>query len=476
MSRKLAGNALIWSSVDNFMRRGVQFIVSVVLARLLAPEEFGTIALLYLFTGLASAFVDTGFSSALIQRQDVTREDESTVFWFNLSMGAVASLLLFLAAPHIADFYQVPILRPLTVVMALNIFVGSLGSIHGALLTKRLDFRTLTQVGALAGILSSGFAILLAWDGYGVWALAFQALSATVLATLFIWFLNPWRPTWTFKVASARKLFGFGGYMMGATLLGIVYDRAYTLLIGRIYGTSALGFYSRADTMMHQPADFLTSVLSSVSFPILSSVSNDKDRLRRATRQIVRTTMLINVPALIGLSAVAKPLTVVLLGPIWSPAAPILQVLCLAGAIWPLHIINLTVLMAQGHSQLFFRIEIVKRVLGLTVLSASVFFGVMGIAWGQVVFGVAAFGINSYYTRKYLDYGPIDQLLDILPAACVSALMWAVLWQFDFSGAPSALRQTLYTVGLGLALYVPLISIWQRGDIRELKTLLLSRK
>ena len=240
-------SATLWSGADILMRQGLQFGISIALARLLSPEEFGTIALLYLFTGIASAFVDSGFSSALIQRQDITHTDESTVFWFNLAIGALVAISLWAAAPLIARFFVLPVLLPLTGLLALNIFLSALGSIHGTLLTKHLNFRVQMKIGAFSSLISGAIAITMAYYGYGVWALAAQTLAATILTTLLLWCLSPWRPALVFSKRSVRELFGFGGYMLASGLLDIIYNRAYTLLIGHFFGVKKLGFYNRAD-------------------------------------------------------------------------------------------------------------------------------------------------------------------------------------------------------------------------------------
>jgi O-antigen/teichoic acid export membrane protein len=415
MLKQRAISATLWSGADIFLRQGLQFVVSIALARLLSPEEFGTIALLYLFTGIASAFVDSGFSTALVQRQDVTHTDESTVFWFNLAMGALVALALWAAAPAIAGFYALPILVPLMAVMALNIFLSALGSIHGTLLTKRLDFRTQMKVSAITTVISGAVAVYMASRGYGVWALAAQTLVATGVTTVLLWVFNRWRPALVFSRASARRLFGFGGYMLASGLLDIAYSRAYTLLIGKFYGVRELGFYNRADGTKQLPVGVLTGILARVAFPIFSAAAHDTAQLRRGVELALRGMMLVNVPMMLGLAAVAEPLVLTLFGAQWLPAVPIMQVLCLGGMLWPLHVINLNVLMAQGYSHLFFRLEVMKKLLGVGLLAVGTFYGVMGIAWSQVVSGVLAFAINAHYTKRHLDYGTVAQARDFLP-------------------------------------------------------------
>lgn len=423
MLKQQALVATVWSSADTLLRQGTQFAVSIVLARLLSPEEFGTIALLYLFTGIAGAFVDSGFSAALVQYQNATHADESTVFWFNLAMGASVALALWASAPAISAFYALPILLPLTAILALNIFISSLGSIHGTLLTKHLDFRTQMKVSGVATAISGVVAIVLAWRGAGVWALAAQTVVATVVTTALLWTFNSWRPAFVFSVASARRLFGFGGYMLASGLLDTAYNRMYTLLIGRFYGIRELGFYNRADGTKQLPVGVLTGILSRVAFPIFSASAHDYLQLQRGVRLALRGMMLLNVPMMLGLAAVAEPLVLALFGARWLPAVPVLRVLCLCAVFWPLHVVNLNVLMALGHSHLFFRLEVAKKVLGVALLAVGAFYGVMGIAWSQAAFGMMAFAINAHYTKRYLDYGVVAQTRDFLPMIAVALPM-----------------------------------------------------
>ena len=428
MLKQKAKNAVIWSGADILLRQGLQLGISIALARILSPDEFGTIALLYLFTGIASAFVDGGFSSALVQRQDVTHTDVSTVFWFNLVIALIVALALAASAPAIAGFFHRAILVPLTQVLALNILISALGSVHGTLLNKRLDFRIQMKIGGVTTFISGGVAMVMAWKGYGVWALAAQTVAASLVTTVLLWLFSSWRPTWVFSFDSVRRLFGFGGYMLASGLLDIVYNRIYTLLIGKFYGVQELGFYNRADSTKQLPVGVLTGILGRVAFPIFSAAAHDTPQLRRGVRLALRGMMLLNVPMMLGLAATADPLVHVLFGAKWLPAVPIMQVLCIGSVFWPLHVINLNVLMAQGHSHLFFRLEVVKKIVGSIFLIVGTFFGVLGIAWSQVAFGVVAFVINAHYSHKHLDYGALDQLRDFLPTFWVALVMAALIY------------------------------------------------
>ena len=457
MLKQRALSATLWSGLDVVSRQGVQFVVAIVLARLLSPVEFGTFGLLLLFTGIATVFVDGGFSAALIQRQDVDQTDESTVFWFNLLVGVVVALGLYALAPAIAAFYGRPILVSLLAVMAVNVLLGALGAIHGSLLSKQLDFQTQTKVGFVAVILSGIASVWMAWNGYGVWALVAQAVVLNSVNTALLWLFSRWRPTLEFSGRSVRKLGSFGGYHFASSLMDMAYSRLYTVLIGKFHGVRELGYYTNADTIQQMPSGVLVKVLSRVAFPMFSTAPQDKVKLRRGMQLGVRGTMLLNVPIMLGMAAVAEPLVKVLFGAQWQPAVPILRVLCLAGVLLPLHMLNLNCLMAQGHSRLMFRLELTKKLVGLVLLGAGSYFGVMGIAWAMVVLSVIGLMINAHYTKRFLGYGVGAQVRDfaaILVAGIVMAISVSVLSMF-WTAAP--LPKLIGLVAVGVVVFFAIV-------------------
>jgi teichuronic acid exporter len=278
--KRRALTAMGWSGADILVRNGLQFVVTIILARLVAPEEFGTVAMLSLFIGLAGVMVDGGLSTALIQRQDVDHADESTVFWFNVGVGVLVAGLLGLMASPIATYFNHPVLAPLVVVGALTVFCSALGAVHTALLVKRLDFFTLLKAGGAAAVLSGSIAITLAVKGYGVWALAAQMISMACLNTFFLWMLNRWRPLARFSRDSLRKLLGFGAFVLAANAVDTFYNRAYTVLIGRYIGLGELGYYDRAEYARQLPAGLLSGIVARVALPIFSENAHDPVLLR----------------------------------------------------------------------------------------------------------------------------------------------------------------------------------------------------
>lgn len=460
--------AVGWSTIEAFSRLGLQFVVSIFLARLVGPEEFGTIAMIVLFTAVASVFIDSGFSAALIQKREVSQADLSSVFFFNLSMGLFMALLLCAAAPWIAAFLKTPVLIPLTRFMALNLFIATCGTVHSTLLSRDLDFRTQTWITVSASVISGGVAVVLAWRGWGVWSLAMMALSSTLVSTGLLWVLCPWRPSLMFKWGALRTMARFSGFLFVAALLDAFYARFSTLIVGRVYSARDLGFFTRADSTQQIPSQLLSTVVGRVMYPVFASVSNDKDLLRQGLRQVCASLMLVNVPVMLGLMATSHSVVLILYGAKWLPCVPYLQVLCLAGLLWPLHVVNLNILRSMGRSDLYFRVEVVKKLLGVAVLLAAVTISVLAIAWGRVLLSVVGFFINAYYAGILLACPPGKQLRDIMPCMVAGVFMAGAVWVVG-------LMRTLPVTGLlaaqfltGAIVYLAFCSIFRIVALKDL--------
>ncbi len=472
MLKQRAFFATLWSAADVLLRQGLQLLVTIILARLLSPEEFGTIALLSLFIGLSTVIVDSGFSSALIQKQDATHTEESTVFWFNVAAGSLLTLVLWLSAPYIAAFYAKPGLTNIIYVISLVIAINSFGAIHVALLTKRLDFVTQLKIGTFATVISGIAAVILAWQGFGIWALVAQALISSLLNNLLLWTFNSWRPELSFRFSSARQLFGFGGYMVAATLLDTMYSKGYSLLIGKYYGTKELGFYSQAENTRQFPSSILSSIFLRVAFPMLSAISADKNKLQRGVQISIRSMMLVNIPMMLGLAVLADTFIAAVFGDRWLPAAPVLQILCLAGVLWPYHAINVSVLLAQGHSRLVFNLQLVKSILGIVLLVAGLQYGVTGIAWSQLALGCVGFLLNTHYTKLYLDYGALKQLRDNFPTILVSVPMIAVVYLVKTQWSAAPILKLSGLAAIGIVLFFMIVYLSRIAALKDMLNLL----
>jgi O-antigen/teichoic acid export membrane protein len=397
---------------------------------------------------------ESGLGEALIQRRDPTREDESTVFWFNLAAATVLALALGAAAPWIAQFYGEPRLTALTWAMALNLWLSAWLTVPLALLSKRLDFRLQAKASAAATLAGGAAAVVLALQGAGAWALAAQAIMGTAANALALWWLGSWRPAFVFRRESFRSLFGFGGFLLLSSLLDTFASRLYPIVIGKLHSAYDLGLYTRAISTRDVPQDILAAVFSRVALPAFSSQAHDPAMLRAGLRAGLRAATAINFPAMFGLAVTAPLLVPVVFGPHWEGAVAPLQVLCLAGAMWPAHVANLNALMALGHSHLFFRLELVKKGLFVALVLLASRAGIVAIAWAVAGSSAAAFFINGHYSRKLLHYSSLEQLGDMAPAAALALVMSGVvaLAGLPLSALPDALRLIAEVAG-GVAVY-----------------------
>lgn len=463
----------VWSAIDVFLRQGVQFITLIILARLLSPEDFGVIALLALFVGVAGIFVDGGFSAALIQRKNITRLDESTVFFFNLAIGFIGSITLCLAAPYLAGLFSKPVLHHLTYAMALNILINAFGSIHTTLLTKDLNFKLLAKVGGTASSLSGILAIFLAIKGFGVWSLAIQVLTASLISTSLLWLWHKWRPIWKFSYSSLRSFFRFGGYLVIVSMIDILHNNLYSLLIGKFYHIRDVGLYDRAQKTQMLPVNFIMLIINRVAFSVFSSVAEDKDVLARAFRKAQRLVMFINIPLSTIIIVLAEPIIMTLFGPNWRGSIPLLQVLGIAGLMWPMHILNINVLKAQGRSDLFFNIMLIKKIVAISLTVAGSFHGILMIAWAQVAASVFSIAVNAYYSKAFLNYGLIKQCLDLLPNLAAALHMAGVMWLIWYAGNFDDYTELALGSLTGGASYLLISCLLRIGALTEISALLL---
>ena len=421
--RPSAAKAGAWSAIDILLRQGVLFIVSVILARLLAPEDFGIIALLALFTSLSIVFVQGGLSIAIIQRQSTTSDEESAIFWWNLAASILFGLVIVLAGPALAAFFHQPVLRRLVVVAAAQLVFAAGGAVHTAILMKEMRFDLLTRCSLFSSLASGAIAITAAFLGAGVWALALQIAAIALFNTVALWFAIPWRPTLHFRFDTIRHLFGFGAWVSVGNVMEVLYTNGFSLLIGKLHGVRQLGLYNQASATQLLPSSALSTIVSRVALPLLSSNQDNPDALRSSLRLAIRSVMVINLPAMAGLALLSDLVVTVLFGPRWLPAAPILSILAIGGIFFPLHAINLQLVLARGQTATFMRIEIAKKSVGIACVLVGSIFGIIGLAWGQVIYSAVGLLINAGPARRQLGYGPLRQLSDVAGIAIVTLLM-----------------------------------------------------
>jgi O-antigen/teichoic acid export membrane protein len=414
LKRKML-SGLFWSAVERFVQQGIQVVISIIIARILMPADYGLVGMLAIFIAIAQSFINSGFGQALIQKKDATKIDFSTIFYFNLAVGLFFYAILFFSAPLIADFYNQPLLIPLTRFMALNLIINSFSLVQNTILTKNIDFKALTKVSLLSIIISGAIGITMAYRGFGVWSLAVQVIGANIVRTLFLWIFNKWRPSFQFSFVSLRSLFAYGSKLLASGLLNQIFDNIYKLVIGKGYSATALGFYTQAKRIQEIPVLSTVSILQRVTFPVYSTIQDDTQRLKRAYRKTIKAIIFFNFPLMVALLVIAHSLIKVLLTDKWMPSVIYLQLLCISGFLYPLSAVNLNVLKVRGRTDIFFYLEVAKKVLIAVAIIITFKLGILALVIGQVCTNFLCFFINIYYSGREINYSLGEQLQDIAP-------------------------------------------------------------
>jgi len=444
-------------------------VIGVILARLLRPDEFGLIGMLAIFISVARMIADCGFGQALIQKQDATHRDESSVFYFSVVLGFLGAAILFLTAPLIAAYYRQPQLILLTRVMAWVVFINAFGVIQTNLLTKKMDFKTQLKVSVVSTVVGGVVAIVMASRGFGVISLAIQVLVGDSLRTVLLWLVHGWRPAAEFSFASIRKMFSFSSRLLASYFLNAVFQNIYTLLIGKMFDARALGFYSRAKNMQQLPAESLSSIVNRVSFPLFSVVQADKAHLKRAVRKALSSVAFLNFPLLTGLACVAEPLVRLLLTDKWLPCVPLLQLLCGAGVLYPLHVIHLSALVAQGRSDLYFRLEVIKKCLVVLGILLTFHWGVKAMILGEVAVSAVCYFLNAFYTVRLVSYAWWEQLQDLLPYFGLTVVMGSVVMSTRLLGIENNVLLLVVQILTGVVTYAAGCQLWRLSAFLETK-------
>lgn len=418
----------MWSAIDNVAQFGVGFVVSIVLARLLSPDDYGLIGIITIFTTVCTAIIGGGFSNALIRTKNPSDDDYNTAFIINLGLSLVLYAIVFLCSPLISDFFNRHELVALTRVSSFTMIIGALAIVQQTRLTKRIDFKTQTKITLIASILSGIVGIALALMDYGVWALVVQGIVAQALRTLLLWFFNHWVPSIRFSKESFNRLFGFGWKLMVSGVLDSLWKELYQLVVGKFYSPATLGQYTRAKQFSTMFSSNLTTVIQRVTYPVLSDIQDEKERMVAAYRKIIKTTMFLTFALMFALGAVSEPLLYCLIGPKWHEAAIYLPLICLVGSLYPLHAINLNMLQVQGRSDLFLGLEIIKKIIGLAPLLIGAFVGIFPMLYTSVITSIISYFLNSYFPGKLLGYSSWMQLRDIAPAFFISLTMAVIVF------------------------------------------------
>jgi O-antigen/teichoic acid export membrane protein len=458
--------SIAWNSIDKFVVQGIAFVISIILARILMPADYGLIGMLAIFLAFSELFVGSGFSMALIQKSDRTDVDYSTIFHFNLVIGIISYTILFLSAPLIAQFFHAPQLVPLARILSLSIIINSLSIVQQTRLSIQLDFKTQAIISLVAVATSGLIGILLAYKGFGVWSLVGQILSAASIKTISLFCFNKWVPLITFNISSFKQLFSFSSNILGASLIASIVNNLYSILIGKMFTVRDLGYYTKARQYPEVISSTLSTILQGVTFPILASLQNDREKMVSVYGRLMRMVVFFVVPVLTLSAILAEPFIRFFLTEKWMPVVPLMQWLCFARLITPISSLNMNVLNAIGRSDLFFKVDISKLPLTVAALIITVPLGLTAVVIGHFVTSFICFFINAYYPGKLFGFGALRQFKEMMPVICATLIMSAaVLGTITF--LPSDFLKLITGLLLGAIIYLLMAHLLSIKEIEE---------
>lgn len=472
--KKKAFHGFAWGFADKLVNQLGYLAVTIYLARLIGPESFGLIGMLTIFMLLAESVISSGFSAALVQRShQLTVEDENTVFYINIAWGIAIYAMLYFIAPIIADFYKEPKLTDISRVLFVLMIINSFAVVVRAKLTINIDFKSQTIASTIATLFSSVLGIYFALMGYGYWALVWMLVLKAVLNTIFLWLFCRWLPQFIFSIESFRRLFKFGSNLMIAGFVATFVNNLYIAFIGRYFNATQVGYFTQANNLSNNLYQMLSATLQGVTYPILTSLKEERERLVSIYKQLISITMLVSLPLLVGLAAVSHEVVLLFLGEEWMPVAPVLSILCFARAITPISAINMNILNAIGRSDLFLKVDLSKLPMTIAALLISVPYGIEAVAWAMVGTTMIAFFINAYFPGKLFGFGGWSQLKVAVKYIVAAIIMYTavrylkldvVLWQI-----------LVAKILLGLVLYPLLLAIMRDQFVMRYLSLLISR-
>lgn len=452
--RSLSG--IIWVLTDKFGSTAVNFIVNIILARLLSEEDFGMLAMVIVFFEISTTLVYSGLPAALIREKEVTESDKSTTFFFNLSAAVVLYVVLYLSAPSIATFFNKDQLQPIVRVMALNLIIVSFSIIQRTLLDRELHFKTQTKTRLTGIVISGAIGVGMAFAGFGVWSLVAKFVLVSLIDTILLWTFSGWRPRLMFSVSSFKRLFGFGSKILATNFLDRSFAHLFKVVIGRVLSMGILGYYHWANTFTNLVITSLYQTIQRVSYPLLSKVNSDLEALKQGYRKVLQISSFVIIPTMIWMAAMAEPLIVALIGNKWLPAVPFLQLLCISGLAFHFNAINLNMLLVIGRSDLGLVLEIFKKSAIIAAVAIGLQYGIYGLVIGEVASAYVAVAINTFYSRRLLRYSLLEQLGDVQATSIIGLLMGGLVYGVDtLIDAPAVVRVILGTL-LAASFYIGL--------------------
>ena len=464
-------SGLVWTFLESFSVQVFGFIQGIILARLLMPSDYGLIAMTGVFFAVSYALVDTGFTSALIRKKDRTDIDYSTVYVTNVVLSFILCVILCLSSPLIADFYKEPELRPIVCVNAFLLFFGSFIAVQGARLSIQLDFKLKSRITVISTVSTGIISIILAYLGFGVWSLILPNFFSVLMRGILYWIYQRWFPGFQFSWKVYKEFFSYGSKLMLTSLINAVYGNVYSLVIGKFYSSAHLGYYTKGHSYASLPTSVLSGILYKVTFPVLSKIQDDDVRLEYVYRKMIRVAAYIVFPLMILLFVLARPLVLVLITEKWADCIIYIQILCFAMMWNPIHSLNLNLLFVKGRSELFLKLEVVKKIIGVVILCVTIPLGLVAMCYGQIISSVLFLIINTYYTGKLINVGFFQQMKDLTPTVLYTLVMGGVVWILS-SMLTSSYLQILVGVLVGLPMYLLVSKVAKSQEYRFLLDIL----
>lgn len=464
-------NGAAWTLGERVSVQLIQFVIGIVLARLLAPEAYGLVGMLAVFLALAQLLIDSGFGNALIRKKERTEADYSTVFYFNLAVSLALYAILYVSAPFIASFYNIPELKEITRIISITVILNAIALVPTAKFTSELNFKS-QAIASIASVIGSGvLGIWMAFKGFGVWALVGQSIALALLKSIILLVQSRWMPKLCFSRTSFREMFSYGSRLLAGGFIHTIYTNLYTILIGKFFNATDTGYYNRANMYGILPNSIYIQTVSKVLFPVLSQQQDDDALMLQTYKKSVKASMAVYVPLLFGMAVLSSQLIEILIGPKWLPCAPLLQVLCIGYAISPLSTLNLNLLYVKGRSDLTLKLDIIKKSIGIAILFATLPLGLWWMCVGKALYEVVAFCLNCHYTGKIFKYGLLEQFKDVLPSFIKSILMLGlILLILHFT--QGVWLQLILGFLCGTVLYFILSLVFNDGSLELIKNMI----
>ncbi len=475
--RKRAKKGFVWTFAQQFGNQLIGFVISLILARILLPEEFGLIGMIAIFVAVGNTLLNAGLTQSLIRSGDLEEVDYSTVFYFNLVSAIVVYGLVYLLSPLIAIFYEQPILKDIARLYCLSFIFSAFAAVQLARLTKKMDFKTQTLVALPATLTGGTVGIIMAYSGYGVWSLVWSSLISSFLSSVQLWFYSKWTPRLIFSYEKFKIHFSFGYKLTLSGLLNRIFDNIFLIVIGKYFSAAQVGFYTRAETTKQLPLSNIFNSLDKITYPMFAEIQDDNVRLKRVYRQLLQMVVFVVAPLLIFIAVLGEPIFRFLFTEKWLPAVPYFQILCVTGILYPLHAYNLSILNVKGRSDLFLKLEIIKKVVIVITILVTLPYGIFALLYGQIFISLVAFFINSHYTARFINYPALYQLRDVFPVIFLATIAGAVIFAVDNFGIYDQLDIIRIFIGglSGILVYLGIAYLFKLRSFNDLKNLIFKK-